>query len=103
MTVANQEQAEHWNSGDESGHWVTYQDRYDRQLEPFAKLLLDAAGLTSGDSARCWLRLWRYYSCGGAASGSWERCRGRSLSADAGSCTRRCSVDGAPEHHLHRG
>jgi SAM-dependent methyltransferase len=50
MTVANQEQADHWNGGDESGHWLLYQDKYDRQLEPFAALILDAAGLTSGES-----------------------------------------------------
>ncbi len=40
--TANQEQHEHWNRG-EAMHWVEQADRYDRQLEPFAELLLAAA------------------------------------------------------------
>ena len=39
MTI-NQQQTEHWN-GDESAHWVTHADRYDRQLAPFSDLLFD--------------------------------------------------------------
>jgi SAM-dependent methyltransferase len=50
MTLANSEQWDHWNSGYEADHWVTYQDRYDRQLEPFTTLILDAAGILSGES-----------------------------------------------------
>ncbi len=49
MTIANHEQAEHWNSGEEADHWVIHQARYDRQLEPFATLILDRAGFTSGE------------------------------------------------------
>ncbi len=43
---ANQQQHEHWNQG-EAMHWVEQADRYDRQLEPFARLLLDAARITA--------------------------------------------------------
>ena len=32
MEIANREQAEHWNSGDDAGHWVTKQVRYDGML-----------------------------------------------------------------------
>lgn len=42
--TANQQQHEHWNQG-EAMHWVQQSDRYDRQLQPFADALLDAAGL----------------------------------------------------------
>jgi SAM-dependent methyltransferase len=48
MTAANREQAEHWNR-EESGHWVTHQARYDRMLEPFAALLLEAASFDRAD------------------------------------------------------
>ncbi len=49
MSVANPEQAKHWNS-DESGHWVSYQKRYDRMLAPFGHMVLEAAQLASGES-----------------------------------------------------
>jgi SAM-dependent methyltransferase len=49
MTIANQDQAEHWNSGDEAGHWVTHQARYDTMLAPFTDIILDSAVLAAGD------------------------------------------------------
>jgi cyclopropane fatty-acyl-phospholipid synthase-like methyltransferase len=48
MTIANPEQAEHWN-GDEARHWITHQARYDRMLAPMADLLLHAAALIPGE------------------------------------------------------
>lgn len=45
----NQAQIDHWN-GPEAQRWVELQDRYDRQLEPFADVLLDASGLSGRDS-----------------------------------------------------
>ena len=42
----NQAQIEHWN-GPEAQRWVELQDRYDRQLEPFADVLLDVSSLSS--------------------------------------------------------
>jgi SAM-dependent methyltransferase len=41
---ANQRQAEAWN-GPEAVHFVDHADRYDRQLEPFTRTLLDQADL----------------------------------------------------------
>jgi cyclopropane fatty-acyl-phospholipid synthase-like methyltransferase len=49
MTITNKDQAEHWNSGDEAGHWVTHQARYDTMLAPFTDIILDAAALTARD------------------------------------------------------
>jgi SAM-dependent methyltransferase/DNA-binding transcriptional MerR regulator len=48
MTIANHEQAEHWNS-DEAAHWVIHQAAYDRMLAPFVDMVLDAAALGPGD------------------------------------------------------
>jgi SAM-dependent methyltransferase len=48
MSIANHEQAEHWNR-DEAYHWVTHQVRYDQMLEPLADMLLEAAALAAGD------------------------------------------------------
>jgi SAM-dependent methyltransferase len=50
MTIANRDQAEHWNSRDEPDHWVKHQNRYDGQLEPYASMILDAAGLDAGEA-----------------------------------------------------
>lgn len=47
MRTANHDQVEHWNNSEATGDWVTHQDRYDRMLEPFARLILDAAGLSA--------------------------------------------------------
>ena len=44
MTIANQEQADHWNS-EEASHWVTHQAAYDRMLAPFSDMVLAAAAL----------------------------------------------------------
>jgi SAM-dependent methyltransferase len=48
MSIANTDQAEHWNSGDDLTHWITNQARYDRMNEPFAALILAAADLRPG-------------------------------------------------------
>jgi SAM-dependent methyltransferase len=49
MKTANRDQVEHWNDSEATGDWVTYQELYDRMLEPFAKLILDAAALSAGE------------------------------------------------------
>jgi len=48
MSIANADQAERWNSGEDLAHWLAHQARYDRMNEPFAALLLAAAGLRPG-------------------------------------------------------
>ena len=48
MSIANTNQAEHWNSGEDLNHWLTNQARYDRMNEPFAALILAAAQLQPG-------------------------------------------------------
>jgi SAM-dependent methyltransferase len=48
MSIANTDQAEHWNSGEDLAHWLTNEARYDRMNEPFAALILAAAGLGAG-------------------------------------------------------
>ena len=45
----NEQQFEAWNGG-ESVHYVDHADRYDRQLEPFTRALLERAGLEAGHS-----------------------------------------------------
>lgn len=45
MSIANTAQAEHWNSGEDAAHWTANQARYDRTLEPFAAMILEAAAL----------------------------------------------------------
>ena len=44
---ANERQAEAWN-GPEGAHFVEQADRYDRQLEPFTRALLERAGPGTG-------------------------------------------------------
>lgn len=44
--MANETQIDHWNSS-EADHWVTYQNRYDAMLAPFADRLVTATSLTS--------------------------------------------------------
>jgi SAM-dependent methyltransferase len=48
MSIANTDQAERWNCGEDVAHWIANQARYDRMNEPFAALLLAAAGLRPG-------------------------------------------------------
>jgi SAM-dependent methyltransferase len=48
MSIANTDQAERWNSGEDVAHWVNNQARYDRMNEPFAALILAAAHLRPG-------------------------------------------------------
>ena len=44
----NETQREHWNS-DEAQHWVTAQEAYDRQLQPFGDAAIDAAAIKVTD------------------------------------------------------
>src|SRR5260370_18923158 len=48
MSIANNEQAEHWNTGPGVARWVTNQARYDRMHAPFTALILGAAALRPG-------------------------------------------------------
>src|SRR5580700_4661869 len=48
MIIANTDQAERWNSGDDVAHWTRNQERYDRMNEPFLELILEAAALRPG-------------------------------------------------------
>jgi SAM-dependent methyltransferase len=48
MSIANTEQAEHWNTGPGVAHWVANQARYDRMHAPFTALILQAAALRPG-------------------------------------------------------
>ena len=49
MPIANTDQAEHWNSSDDVGHWVRAQEQYDGFLDPFNEVILDAAAITPAD------------------------------------------------------
>ena len=48
MTIANHDQAAHWNSAAQASRWVSHQKSYDRMLAPFADLVLRAADLAAG-------------------------------------------------------
>ena len=48
MSIANTEQAKHWNTGPGVAHWVANQARYDRMHAPFTALILRAAALRAG-------------------------------------------------------
>ena len=48
MSIANTDQAEHWNSGEDLAYWIDNQPRVDRMLEPFAAMILRAAALEAG-------------------------------------------------------
>jgi len=48
MSIANTDQAERWNSGEDLAHWLDNQARYDRMNEPFTALILDAAAFRPG-------------------------------------------------------
>jgi SAM-dependent methyltransferase len=48
MSIANTDQAEHWNTGEAVAHWVDNQARYDRMNAPFADMILGAASLRPG-------------------------------------------------------
>jgi SAM-dependent methyltransferase len=47
MDPANREQAEHWNSEQAAGHWITHQARYDRMHEPFATMIIREAAIST--------------------------------------------------------
>jgi SAM-dependent methyltransferase len=49
MSIANRDQAEHWNGTAEADHWITHQASYDRMLAPFAEMILDQAAISTGD------------------------------------------------------
>lgn len=49
MIIANSEQAEHWNSDEQTSRWVTHQDQHDRMLAPFTGMILRAAALAPGE------------------------------------------------------
>ncbi len=49
MSTPNREQAEHWNSAEGAGRWITYQDRHDLMLEPFLPMILGRAEIGAGD------------------------------------------------------
>jgi SAM-dependent methyltransferase len=49
MTIANTDQAAHWNDPNEIGQWLTQQARYDRMLSVFSTMIFDAARLTRGE------------------------------------------------------
>lgn len=46
--MSNQDQSDFWN-GDAGQRWVTFSERLDAMLLPFAKLILDAANIESGE------------------------------------------------------
>src|ERR1700748_3886028 len=48
MSIANTEQAEHWNTGPGVAHWVANQARYVRMHAPFTALILDVAAMRPG-------------------------------------------------------
>jgi SAM-dependent methyltransferase len=50
MSIANTEQAEHWNAGDGVAHWISNHARYERMHAPFTAMILGAAGLRPGGS-----------------------------------------------------
>jgi SAM-dependent methyltransferase len=50
MSVANRDQAEHWNGSEQAAHWVSHQQQYDRMLAPFIDMILGAAALSAGDN-----------------------------------------------------
>jgi SAM-dependent methyltransferase len=49
VTIANQAQAEHWNSSEQASRWVDEQDLRDRMLAPFAAMIFSAAALSPGE------------------------------------------------------
>jgi SAM-dependent methyltransferase len=46
--VTNEAQARYWN-GDEAGHWLAYEDRYERMLAPFTGHVLTSAAIGRAD------------------------------------------------------
>jgi SAM-dependent methyltransferase len=48
MSIANTEQAEHWNTGNGVAHWISNHARYERMHAPFTAMILGAAGLRPG-------------------------------------------------------
>jgi ubiquinone/menaquinone biosynthesis C-methylase UbiE len=48
MSIANTDQAERWNSGEDVAYWIDNQARYDRMNEPFTAMILEAAAPRPG-------------------------------------------------------
>jgi len=48
MSIANTEQAEHWNTGEGVAHWIAHQAGYERMHAPFTAMILCAAALRPG-------------------------------------------------------
>jgi SAM-dependent methyltransferase len=48
MSIANAEQAERWNAGEDALHWTANHALYDRMLEPFTAMIFRAAALRPG-------------------------------------------------------
>jgi SAM-dependent methyltransferase len=48
MSIANTDEAERWDSGEQGAHWAANQARYDRMLEPFTAMIMRAAALQPG-------------------------------------------------------
>jgi SAM-dependent methyltransferase len=48
MSIANADEAERWDSGEQGAHWAANQARYDRMLEPFTAMILRSAALQPG-------------------------------------------------------
>jgi SAM-dependent methyltransferase len=48
MSIANTDQAQSWNSGDDGAYWVANQERFDSMLEPFTAEILQAASPQPG-------------------------------------------------------
>ena len=86
MSIANADQAEAWNSGEDLAHWLNNQARYERMGEPFAALILQAAAFRPGGhvldlgcgcgrtsrSPRSTGRYW--WAAAGASTTSWRSC-----------------------------
>jgi SAM-dependent methyltransferase len=48
MSIANTDEAQRWDCGEQGAHWAANQARYDRMLEPFTAMILQAAALQPG-------------------------------------------------------
>ncbi len=48
MSIANTDQAEHWNTGEGIAHWISNHARYERMHAPFTAMILGAVGLRPG-------------------------------------------------------
>jgi SAM-dependent methyltransferase len=49
VTTANADQTAHWNDVQEVGHWLDYQERYDRMLSVFSEMIFEVAKLAPSE------------------------------------------------------